>query len=204
MADSYCSDCKKNTEVVFDHAAGDTVCSECGLVLESRSIDETSEWRTFADDSGDHDPNRVGGPVNPLLGNVGLSTVISKGPNSNGDASVARLQNRGGDPDRALVMAFKAIANMADRFAVEGVFAGGIKQKNMAADGRNRRVLGDIGNMVIFEGMKANSSFLRCLAPSQGFLVHSYWLMQQLTRTSSKELVPSLNLLICCRNVLVL
>nr|GMD00145.1 putative proline-rich receptor-like protein kinase PERK6 [Ipomoea batatas] len=183
VADSYCSDFKKNTEVVFDHAAGDTVCSECGLVLESRSIDETSEWRTFADDSGDHDPNHVGGPVNPLLGDVGLSTVISKGPNSNGDASVALLQNRGGDPDRALVMAFKAIANMADRFAVEGVFAGGIKQKNMAADGRNRRVLGDIGNMVIFEGMKASSSFLRCLAPSQGFLVHSYWLMQQLTRT---------------------
>nr|GMD84380.1 peptidyl-prolyl cis-trans isomerase FKBP62-like [Ipomoea batatas] len=149
MADSYCSDCKKNTEVVFDHAAGDTVCSECGLVLESRSIDETSEWRTFADDSGDHDPNHVGGPVNPLLGDVGLSTVISKGPNSNGDASVALLQNRGGDPDRALVMAFKAIANMADRFAVEGVFAGGIKQKNMAADGRNRRVLGDIGNMLL-------------------------------------------------------
>jgi len=33
MADTYCSDCKKNTEVVHDHAAGDTVCSECGLVL---------------------------------------------------------------------------------------------------------------------------------------------------------------------------
>nr|GMD92504.1 putative SWI/SNF-related matrix-associated actin-dependent regulator of chromatin subfamily A member 3-like 3 [Ipomoea batatas] len=81
------------------------------------------------------------------------------------------------------------------RFAVEGVFAGGIKQKNMAADGRNRRVLGDIGNMVIFEGMKASSSFLRCLAPSQGFLVHSYWLMQQLTRTSpdTKEEVKEKN-----------
>ncbi|CAH9100643.1 unnamed protein product [Cuscuta europaea] len=119
MGDSYCSDCKKNTEVVFDHSAGDTVCSECGLVLESRSIDETSEWRTFADDSGDHDPNRVGGPVNPLLGDVGLSTVISKGPNTNADAaSVARLQNRGGDPDRALVMAFKTIANMADRLSL--------------------------------------------------------------------------------------
>uniref|UniRef100_M1C6N6 Transcription initiation factor IIB-2 n=1 Tax=Solanum tuberosum TaxID=4113 RepID=M1C6N6_SOLTU len=119
MGDSYCSDCKRNTEVVFDHAAGDTVCSECGLVLESRSIDETSEWRTFADESGDHDPNRVGGPVNPLLGDVGLSTVISKGPNgSNGDSSLARLQNRGGDPERALVMAFKAIANMADRLSL--------------------------------------------------------------------------------------
>ncbi|KAL3534373.1 hypothetical protein ACH5RR_002834 [Cinchona calisaya] len=119
MGDTYCTDCKRNTEVVCDHAAGDTVCSECGLVLESRSIDETSEWRTFADESGDHDPVRVGGPVNPLLGDSGLSTVISKGPNgSNGDSSLARLQNRGGDPDRAIVLAFKAIANMADRLSL--------------------------------------------------------------------------------------
>ncbi|CAH9102747.1 unnamed protein product [Cuscuta europaea] len=118
MADTYCTDCKRNTEVVFDHSAGDTVCSECGLVLESRAIDETSEWRTFADDSGDHDPNRVGGPVNPLLGDVGLSTVISKAPNGNGDSSLSRLQNRGGDPDRALVLAFKAIAIMADRLSL--------------------------------------------------------------------------------------
>lgn len=103
--------------MVSDHAAGDTVCSECGLVLESRSIDESSEWRIFADDSGDHDPNRVGGPVNPLLADAALSTVISRGPNgSNGDGSLSRLQNRGGDPERAIVLAFKAISNMADRF----------------------------------------------------------------------------------------
>ncbi|KAL0339686.1 UNVERIFIED_CONTAM: Transcription initiation factor IIB-2 [Sesamum radiatum] len=117
--DSYCSDCKRNTEVVFDHAAGDTVCSECGLVLEARSIDETSEWRTFADDSGDHDPNRVGGPVNPLLGDAALTTVISRGANgSSGDPSLSRLQNRGGDPDRAIVLAFKTISNMADRLSL--------------------------------------------------------------------------------------
>ncbi|XP_047253371.1 transcription initiation factor IIB-2 isoform X1 [Capsicum annuum] len=119
MGDTYCSDCKRNTEVVSDYAAGDTICSECGLVLESRSIDEKSKWRAFADESGDHDPYRVGGPVYPLLGDVGLSTVISKGPNeSNGDSSLARLQNRGGDPERALVMAFNAIANMADRLSL--------------------------------------------------------------------------------------
>ncbi|KAG9131445.1 hypothetical protein Leryth_015275 [Lithospermum erythrorhizon] len=118
MSDTFCTDCKRNTEVVFDHSAGDTVCSECGLVLESRSIDETSEWRTFADESGDHDPNRVGGPVNPLLSDAQLTTVISRGPGVNGDASLARLQNRGGDPDRALVMAFKAIASMADRLSL--------------------------------------------------------------------------------------
>nr|GMD63938.1 phospholipase D delta [Ipomoea batatas] len=37
-------------------------------------------------------------------------------------------------------------------FAVEGVVAGGIKQKNIAAEGRNCRVLGDIGNMVTLRG----------------------------------------------------
>ena len=86
MSDAFCSDCKRQTEVVFDHSAGDTVCSECGLVLESHSIDETSEWRTFANESGDNDPNRVGGPSNPLR-----------------------------NPDRALIIAFKTIATMSDR-----------------------------------------------------------------------------------------
>ncbi|KAG8367881.1 hypothetical protein BUALT_Bualt16G0118700 [Buddleja alternifolia] len=119
MSDLYCSDCKRMTEVVSDHSAGDTVCSECGLVLEARSIDESSEWRIFADDSGDHDPNRVGGPVNPLLGDAALSTVISRSANgSNADPSLSRLQNRGGDPDRAIVFAFKTIANMADRLSL--------------------------------------------------------------------------------------
>ncbi|KAL8493960.1 hypothetical protein ACS0TY_024945 [Phlomoides rotata] len=119
MSEFYCSDCKRNTEVVFDHAAGDAVCSECGLVLEARTIDETSEWRTFADDSGSNDPNRVGGPNNPLLGDGALTTVISRGPNgSNVDGSLARLQNRGGDPDRAIVIAFKTISTMADRLSL--------------------------------------------------------------------------------------
>ncbi|XP_022873462.1 transcription initiation factor IIB-2-like isoform X1 [Olea europaea var. sylvestris] len=119
MSDNFCSDCKRHTEVVLDHAAGDTVCSECGLVLESRSIDETSEWRTFADDSGSNDPNRVGVPVNPLLSDGVLSTFISPGLNGpNGDASLARLKNRGGDPHRAIVVAFKSITNMADRLSL--------------------------------------------------------------------------------------
>ncbi|KAK9681730.1 hypothetical protein RND81_10G023800 [Saponaria officinalis] len=53
-----CTDCKRQTEVVYDHATGDMVCSECGLVLESHYIDTTAEWRTFSDDNNDHDPNR--------------------------------------------------------------------------------------------------------------------------------------------------
>ncbi|KAH9617095.1 hypothetical protein KSS87_012900 [Heliosperma pusillum] len=119
--DAYCSDCKKHTEVVFDHSAGDTVCSECGLVLESHSIDETSEWRTFANESNDNDPVRVGGPSNPLLTDGGLSTVISKPNGTSGDylsSSLGRWQNRGANPDRGLILAFKTIAIMADRLGL--------------------------------------------------------------------------------------
>ncbi|CAI9761620.1 unnamed protein product [Fraxinus pennsylvanica] len=121
MADIYCSECKRPTEVVFDHSAGDTVCSECGLVLEAHSIDETSEWRTFANEAGDSDPVRVGGPNNPLLGDSGLSTVISKPNGSTGEylnSSLGRWQTRGSNPDRSLIQAFKTIATMADRLGL--------------------------------------------------------------------------------------
>ncbi|KAL9331562.1 hypothetical protein ACSQ67_001172 [Phaseolus vulgaris] len=121
MSDVFCSDCKRQTEVVFDHSAGDTVCSECGLVLESHSIDETSEWRTFANESGDNDPVRVGGPTNPLLTDGGLSTVIAKPNGASGEfltSSLGRWQNRGSNPDRGLIVAFKSIATMSDRLGL--------------------------------------------------------------------------------------
>ncbi|OWM67262.1 transcription initiation factor IIB-2 [Punica granatum] len=121
MSDTFCSDCKKHTEVVSDHSAGDTVCSECGLVLESHSIDETSEWRIFANESGDNDPVRVGGPTNPLLTDGGLSTVIAKPNGTTGEflsSSLGRWQNRGSNPDRGLRLAFKTIATMSDRLGL--------------------------------------------------------------------------------------
>ncbi|PON64553.1 TFIIB transcription factor [Trema orientale] len=121
MSDAFCSDCKRQTLVVVDRSAGDTVCSECGLVLESHSIDESSEWRTFANESADNDPVRVGGPMNPLLSDGGLSTVIAKPNGATGDlwsSSLGRLQNRGSDPDRGLILSFKTIATMCDRLGL--------------------------------------------------------------------------------------
>ena len=90
-------------------------------MLESHSIDETSEWRTFPNESNDNDPVRVGGPTNPLLSDGGLSTVISKPNGTTGDylsSSLGRWQNRGANPDRGLIQAFKTIATMADRSAL--------------------------------------------------------------------------------------
>eukprot|EP00850_Spirogloea_muscicola_P007233 SM000036S13277 [mRNA] locus=s36:376827:379170:+ [translate_table: standard] len=121
MSAQFCPECQRATAIVHDHAAGDLVCAECGLVLEAHSIDETSEWRTFADDASGADPNRVGGPANPLLTDGGLSTVISRpagaagGPHGSADGGGLRSwAARGPDPDRALITAFKSIAAMAD------------------------------------------------------------------------------------------
>ena len=44
-----CAKCARHTAIVEDHASGDLICTECGLVIESRIIDECSEWLTFGD-----------------------------------------------------------------------------------------------------------------------------------------------------------
>uniref|UniRef100_A0A7N0ZX08 TFIIB-type domain-containing protein n=1 Tax=Kalanchoe fedtschenkoi TaxID=63787 RepID=A0A7N0ZX08_KALFE len=126
MADTYCPDCKRGTEVVFDHSSGDTICSECGLILESHSIDETSEWRTFANEASDKDPNRVGGPSNPLLQETLLSTVIVKTAGTGagkGDelfsSNIARWQkSNANNPERSLQTAFSVIGTMCDRLGL--------------------------------------------------------------------------------------
>ncbi|GLT25864.1 hypothetical protein SLA2020_009660 [Shorea laevis] len=124
MSDNFCPDCKRLTEVVFDHAAGDTICSECGLVLEAHSVDETSEWRTFANESSDNDPVRVGGPINTLLTDGGLATVIAKPNGASGDflsSSLGKWQGRGANPDRNLIQSFKSIAAMCERLGLPAV-----------------------------------------------------------------------------------
>ncbi|KAL2340307.1 hypothetical protein Fmac_008247 [Flemingia macrophylla] len=142
MSDVFCSDCKRQTKVVFDHSGGDTVCSEYGLVLESHSIDETSEWRIFANESSDNDPVHVGDPTNPLLTDSGLSTVIAK-PNGSSDeflsSSLGRWQNRSSNPDRALILAFKTIATMSDRLGLVATIKRGRRGKRASAAGKGGR-----------------------------------------------------------------
>ncbi|XP_019165975.1 PREDICTED: G2/mitotic-specific cyclin S13-7-like isoform X2 [Ipomoea nil] len=55
-------------------------------------------------------------------------------------------------------MASRPVVQQQNR-GVEGV-PGGIKQKNMAAEGRNRRALGDIGNMVTVRGAEGKQQQL--------------------------------------------
>lgn len=68
-----CPECS-STDIVEDWSQGNAVCRGCGLVVQERLLDLSSEWRTFASEEGD-DPNRVGGPVNPLM-ESGVGTDI--------------------------------------------------------------------------------------------------------------------------------
>ena len=52
----------------------ETVCEDCGLVLESQPIDHGPEWRSFEDDETDSE--RTGAPLTPTRHDRGLSTEI--------------------------------------------------------------------------------------------------------------------------------
>ena len=131
--------------LIEDYRAGDQICSACGLVVGDRVIDVGSEWRTFSNESGGADKSRVGAAENTLLGSdlstmigpapgggrggLGGSSMVSS------DAAIYSYRNnnysRGGgsgvgggggqssssssSSDRALMDAFRTMANMSDR-----------------------------------------------------------------------------------------
>ena len=72
-----CEDCKKE-DFVMNRAEGTVVCTNCGLVSQSRIIDEASEWRNFSNDNGEatNSRDRVGGKLNPYVSDFGLNTMV--------------------------------------------------------------------------------------------------------------------------------
>ncbi|KAL5100163.1 hypothetical protein RYX36_004490 [Vicia faba] len=62
-------------------------------------------------------------PNNPLLTDDGLSTVIDKPNGASGDflsSSLGHWKNRGCNPDRGLILAFKTIGTMCERLGLVG------------------------------------------------------------------------------------
>lgn len=131
MDEETCFDCKKPTIMVVDHSSGDTICSECGLVLEDHIIEYSQEWRNFASDDNrsDRDPNRVGGPTNPLLRSSDLATVIEK-PRENTSSFVSkdeistlyRAQNQVKNHEEDLIKkAFREIQRITEALALDTI-----------------------------------------------------------------------------------
>ena len=68
-----CPECSGN--VITDEEHGETVCEECGLVVEEDSVDRGPEWRAF--DAAEKDQkSRVGAPTTNTMHDKGLSTNI--------------------------------------------------------------------------------------------------------------------------------
>jgi transcription initiation factor TFIIB len=68
-----CPECGGNLATDTEH--GETVCEDCGLVVEEDEIDPGPEWRAF--DSREKDEkSRVGAPTTNMMHDKGLSTNI--------------------------------------------------------------------------------------------------------------------------------
>ena len=71
--ENVCPEC--DGSLVTDEAHGETVCAECGLVVDEDDIDRGPEWRAF--DAAEKDrKSRVGAPTTNLMHDKGLSTNI--------------------------------------------------------------------------------------------------------------------------------
>src|SRR6056297_943087 len=68
-----CPECSGQLATDTEH--GETVCGDCGLVVEEDEIDPGPEWRAF--DSSERDnKSRVGAPTTNMMHDKGLSTNI--------------------------------------------------------------------------------------------------------------------------------
>ncbi|ESP89661.1 transcription initiation factor IIB [Candidatus Halobonum tyrrellensis] len=72
-ADLSCPEC--GGQLVNDSERGETVCRDCGLVVEEDEIDHGPEWRAF-DASEKDEKSRVGAPTTNMMHDKGLSTNI--------------------------------------------------------------------------------------------------------------------------------
>ena len=68
-----CPECAGS--LVVDDEHGETVCTECGLVVEEDSVDRGPEWRAF-DSKEKDEKSRVGAPTTNMMHDKGLSTNI--------------------------------------------------------------------------------------------------------------------------------
>ena len=72
-SDVTCPEC--SGDLVSDEEHGETVCEDCGLVVETDEIDHGPEWRAFNSSERDS-KSRVGAPTTQMMHDKGLSTNI--------------------------------------------------------------------------------------------------------------------------------
>jgi transcription initiation factor TFIIB len=73
-----CKTCYKFADVITDAESGETICTNCGVVMSNdKSLQHTREWRAF-DANQTIDRSRVGLPMTLTRHDKGRSTVIGR------------------------------------------------------------------------------------------------------------------------------
>jgi len=62
--------------MVIDGTGAELYCSDCGLVVKERIVDQGPEWRSFSADGEKGDRSRTGIPTSIALHDMGLATVM--------------------------------------------------------------------------------------------------------------------------------
>ncbi|QLH77802.1 transcription initiation factor IIB [Halosimplex rubrum] len=79
---------------ITDEKRGETVCRECGVVLEEDVVDRGPEWRSF-DARDKAQKSRVGSPTTEMLHDKGLSSVIDwQNKDANGQTLSAKKREQ--------------------------------------------------------------------------------------------------------------
>lgn len=68
----------------------ETVCDDCGLVVDEDDLDRGPEWRRY----NEHTERRVGAPMTETLHDHGLTTQIGRGHDANGKTISAEKRRR--------------------------------------------------------------------------------------------------------------
>jgi transcription initiation factor TFIIB len=71
-----CPECGSK-RILRDYTRGDTICGDCGLIINDLMIDSGPEWRAFTAEEK-RDRSRVGSPMTYRMPDKGLSTTISR------------------------------------------------------------------------------------------------------------------------------
>jgi len=185
-----CRDCREDPpNLREDHASGDLICGDCGLVLEQRSIDTSSEWRTFSnDDQGSDDPSRVGDGPNALLNGAQLNTGIAFGDGNMRSKELHRAQNKTSHDksNKNLLQAYKQIGALCDGWQLPNAVSD--TAKHLFKDAEESRLFKGKSTEVMIAG----AVFLAC---RRNNVPRSFREVMDLTKVSKKEIGKTFKLL---------
>ncbi|KAK0780177.1 transcription initiation factor IIB [Friedmanniomyces endolithicus] len=177
-----CKDCKEDPpELYEDHSSGDLMCANCGLVMMQRTVDMSSEWRTFSnDDQGNDDPSRVGDGPNSLLNGAQLNTSIAFGDGMK-SRELHRAQNKSNldKNNKLLLQAYKQIGALCDGWLLPGTVSDTAKHLYKDADESR-----------LFKGKSPEALIAGCLflACRYNNVPRSFREVTELTKVSKKEI----------------